>query len=312
MSKKKKIEFRYYEMPTGQYVLPLLGKNWEQEYGVGYEGMLHFHNYLEIGYCYYGDGRLQIEDRVYHYGDEMFTCIPANIPHVTISKPGNICKWEFLFVDIENFIRNEFHSDRFTQDEILKIVNKRGTLKTKKNHPIIDQLILNIIRECRSEDEYYKESIKGYLYALVIEFMRLAEEREQIRRSMKMSQYLGSAIAYVDEHYMEDIKVINMAEMCCLSESHFRRVFEESMGMKPVEYINLVRIKNACRIIQEEDVSMEDVSHRVGYQTSSTFNRNFRKLLDMTPYQWKSQTQTSEGRLANYKISAQKGWNFDS
>ena len=58
---KKKLEFRYYTLPAGDYVLPKLGKGWEQEYGLGYEGMLHFHNLLEIGYCYHGNGKLIIE-----------------------------------------------------------------------------------------------------------------------------------------------------------------------------------------------------------------------------------------------------------
>lgn len=310
MIKKKKIEFRYYEMPSGQYVLPLLGKGGEQENAVGYDSMLHFHNYMEIGYCYHGDGRVQIEDRVYHYGDEMFSIIPASIPHMMMRTPGTAGKWEFIYVDVENFIRNEFHSDRITQEEIIKTINKRGTLKTRKNHPVMDQLILNIIRECRSQEMYYRESIKGYLYALMIEILRLDEEREQAKRSLKLSQYLGAAITYVDEHYMDEIKVADMANMCGLSESHFRRVFEESMGMKPVEYINLIRIKNACRLIQEKDISMEEVCKRVGYQTSSTFNRNFKRLINMTPYQWKAQTAKSDNKIANYRLSALKGWKY--
>jgi len=55
-------------------------------------GMLHFHNLLEIGYCYHGSGRLIIEDREYRYSDNMYTFIPKNVPHTTISDPGNICR----------------------------------------------------------------------------------------------------------------------------------------------------------------------------------------------------------------------------
>lgn len=68
--KKKRMEYRYYEIPADTYVLPLLGKGWEQEYGVGIRDMLHFHNYMEIGYCYHGDGELIIEDRTYHYSGQ--------------------------------------------------------------------------------------------------------------------------------------------------------------------------------------------------------------------------------------------------
>ncbi len=165
---KKKIEFRYYNIPAGEYVLPKIGKGWEQEYGIGYHGMLHFHNYMEIGYCYHGDGTLEIEDRQYHYGDQMFTIIPANMPHTTESKAGNICKWEFLFIDIDEFIRNEMVSNDLSADEVIRIVNKRGTLKTEANHPAMAKLVRNIIEECRNNAMYSNMSIKGYLMALVI------------------------------------------------------------------------------------------------------------------------------------------------
>ncbi|MBP5266729.1 MAG: AraC family transcriptional regulator, partial [Lachnospiraceae bacterium] len=66
---KQKMEFRYYDIPKGDYVLAKLGKGWEQEYGLGMGRMLHFHNYLEIGYCYPGSGELIIEDRSYRYSD---------------------------------------------------------------------------------------------------------------------------------------------------------------------------------------------------------------------------------------------------
>lgn len=41
--KKKRMEYRYYEIPADTYVLPLLGKGWEQEYGVGIRDMLHLY-----------------------------------------------------------------------------------------------------------------------------------------------------------------------------------------------------------------------------------------------------------------------------
>lgn len=50
---KEKIEFRYYELPKDLPILALLGEEWELPYGTD---LVHFHNHLEIGYCYYGEG----------------------------------------------------------------------------------------------------------------------------------------------------------------------------------------------------------------------------------------------------------------
>lgn len=305
---KPRMEFRYYDIPKGDYVLPKLGPGWEQEYGIGYGRMLHFHNYLEIGYCYHGRGELLIEDRTYKYGNKMFTIIPENIPHTTISAPGNICKWEFLFVDIKNFITTEMQSDHMSTDEIIRIINKRGTLKTAKNHPVLAELVRKIIEECRNENIYYKESIKGYLRSFVIEVLRLDEEREQASRTNKISQYIRSALEYINDHYKEDIKIADIATESGLSESHFRRIFEENMKMKPIDYLNMVRVDEACRLIKKGELNMEQVSVSVGFSTPSTFIRNFKRLTMMSPLEWRK--NQAEGRVvhSDFHISAQKGW----
>ena len=305
---KQKMEFRYYDIPKGDYVLAKLGKGWEQEYGKGFGRMLHFHNYLEIGYCYHGSGELVIEDRTYHYSDKMFTIIPENIPHTTISDPGNICKWEFLFINIKDFVANEIKCDEISAEEMLRIFNKRGTLKTVKNHPALAKLIQKIIEECRNQPLYYKESIKGYIHALIIEVLRLDEEREKAKRSSKINTYIRDAINYVGDHYKEDVKIADMAQVCGLSESHFRRIFEESMNMKPLDYVNMIRIDRACALIQRGDMSMEDICYHIGYTTPSTFNRNFKRLTGKTPVEWKKTEVALEGGFSNFRITAEKGW----
>ena len=45
------MELRYYKMPEGSPILALLGQKWIQNYGNDID-YLHFHNYLEIGFCY--------------------------------------------------------------------------------------------------------------------------------------------------------------------------------------------------------------------------------------------------------------------
>ena len=55
--RKMKMEFRYYQMQDGIPILALLGEKWVQNYGRDVD-YLHFHNYLEIGFCYSGEGEL--------------------------------------------------------------------------------------------------------------------------------------------------------------------------------------------------------------------------------------------------------------
>ena len=310
MSKHRdtKIEFRYYELPPDSYVLPKLGRGWEREYGADVKGMLHFHNLLEIGYCYQGHGDLFISDRDYRYGDDMFTVIPANIYHTTESDAGNICKWEFLFIDMDSFIKNEMKECRMSPDEIIKIVNRRGVIEAAESHSRMAHLIRLIIEECREQNKYYKESLKGYIRTLVIEIMRLDEEITQIGQNVKLNHYVDKAASYIERHYDEPIKVEDLASECGLSESHFRRIFKDSTNMKPLDYVNLIRINKACDLLRSGDYSMLDVGRKVGYQTASSFNRNFRELTGMSPLQWRMKSKKDGTLVKGHKISAQKGW----
>ena len=75
--KKSKIEFRYYRMPEDIPFLALLGEKWVQYYGRDVD-YLHFHNYLEIGYCYSGTGTLVLGEENYRFTGNQFSVIPKN------------------------------------------------------------------------------------------------------------------------------------------------------------------------------------------------------------------------------------------
>ena len=64
--KKQEIEFRYYEIPQNEPCIALLGEAWVRPYGEDMD-CLHFHNYMEIGYCYDGSGEVVLDDETVSY-----------------------------------------------------------------------------------------------------------------------------------------------------------------------------------------------------------------------------------------------------
>ena len=116
------------------------------------------------------------------------------------------------------------------------------------------------------------------------------------------------ALEYVDRNYADCIKASDLAKKCNMSETHFRRVFDEAIKMSPMDYLNLVRIQKACMIMNKTDHSMEVVASECGFTTFSTFNRNFRKYLNTSPYQWKKNKENYVSKLLDYNINALKGW----
>ena len=89
--RKPKMEFRYYQMSAGSPILALLGQKWVQNYGNDVD-YLHFHNYLEIGYCYGGNGHMVLGEEEERFYGGIVTVIPPNYPHTTNSDIGTIWK----------------------------------------------------------------------------------------------------------------------------------------------------------------------------------------------------------------------------
>lgn len=307
---KNQIEYRYYELPGDHYCLPIIGDSWVRHYGEALN-TLHFHNYLEIGYCYWGSGTLVIEDRQMKYSGGEITIIPKNIPHTTKSDGDDgVCKWEYLFIDIDSYIRHEIQFQRLGIDEVIKIVNSQSYVLMAAQNTRLNNIVQGIIEEYREKQAHYKNSVKGYLRALVVEMLRIHEYMSSnlTLDEKRVSNYIEQSIEFIESHYEKEIKLEDVATSCGLSESHFRKIFVDSVGMKPSDYINMVRINKACEIMIDEDVSVEEIGYRVGFQNPSTFNRNFKKIIGTTPLHWKKEEKNNADVIRNLKITAKKGW----
>ncbi len=304
--KKKPAEFRFYEIPQDESVLALTGSKWIQVYGENIHNM-HFHNLLEIGYCHYGDGDLVIEDDTYRFDAGMISCIPANYLHVTKSDADVRAFWEYIYISPEDIVRQWGKSTQETR-QIMDAVGRKSFFVRVEECPAIAALIRAIFVEMQHRSAHYRECVRGMAYALLFEIARFNDMGEGQSAGKSVSLQLGSAIEYVDKNYPNNFKIADLANECHMSETHFRRIFQEKMNMTPVEYVNFVRVRKACELIDKTDISMEDVAEKVGFVTPSTFNRNFRRIIGTSPYQWKKRPDNHEGRLLDYKISALKGW----
>ena len=199
--------------------------------------------------------------------------------------------------------------------ELIRKINRRALFLHEWENHNLAFLVRQIMEEMRGRRSHYTDSVRGLLYSLVIEIIRLNEEQEakQEVQGVEMQKHLGvtqiaAALDYVRMEYMHMIRVEELAQECHMSETHFRRLFESCMNMSPVDYINLVRIQKACDLLKKTTDSMDIVAQKVGFTTTSTFNRNFKKFLNTSPYQWKINPENYETKLLNYNISARKGW----
>ena len=303
------MEFRYYQMPAGSPILALLGQKWIQHYGENID-YLHFHNYLEIGFCYEGQGRMLLGEEEVRFSGREFSVIPPNYPHTTDSDLGTISRWEYLFIDVEGFLRS-FLDTPVKADKVIQRIYSKALFLEENQSPSISAKILKIMNIMRDGEEFYLEEAKGILASLLVEIARLNRRSEEERveeEKGKLTNMITRVQDFVSYHYMEDIKVEDLAKSCHISETHFRRVFTSYMKMSPLEYINTVRINTACELLQKTDEPVADIAHKCGFTTNSTFNRNFKQLMGVTPVEWRKRPENYEQQLLNFDIHLEEGW----
>ncbi len=312
MRKKKQVaEFRYYKMPENCALFALLGEKWRQKYERDID-YLHFHNYLEIGYCYEGDGRMVLGEEEIQYQGGDFTVIPSNFLHTTNSAPGRLSSWEYLFVDVEKLIEKATAGVPGRMEKLMRRINNRATLVSSEKYPYLGEQIRTIMNIMRGGEAFCQEEAEALMTALLMEVARRNGDGTlgEVKNSggVKSGNLIFRVLDYISDHYSEPLKVGDIAKWAHISETHFRRVFLAHMNMSPLEYINLVRIQAACEYLKKTDEPVAMIAAKCGFTVSSTFNRNFLQIMGVTPAQWRNRPENYEQQILKYQIRSEEGW----
>lgn len=98
---------------------------------------------------------------------------------------------------------------------------------------------------------------------------------------------IAEVVDYISEHYSEDISIDMAANMAGMSPAAFSRNFQRFTGNKFVEFVNRIRISQACSMLYSTDDQVSAICFSVGFQNLANFNRQFLKMKDMTPSEYR-------------------------
>lgn len=105
----------------------------------------------------------------------------------------------------------------------------------------------------------------------------------------RMSRVLG----HIHAHLMEDISRDEVAARASLSAGAFSRFFKTRTGKTLPQYVNELRIGRACSRLMETDDKISDIALDCGFENLSGFNRQFHRIADMTPKDYRREFRSS-------------------
>lgn len=104
---------------------------------------------------------------------------------------------------------------------------------------------------------------------------------------------LSAVFEYLKENYNEEISLLKIAEIANLTPTSFCRMFKIKTKKSFVEYLNEIRVSNACKMLIETDMGISEVAYKCGYKTASNFNQLFKKLTGTTPKEYRKKAETN-------------------
>ncbi len=312
MPKKQKTitEYRPYTMPAAFPVLILSGDRWH--ISDVKSDRLHFHNCLEIGICLAQSGYMEFEGIPVAFREGDISCVPRNLPHTTYSSPGELSLWTYIFLNPDELFHQMYpgSSTAFPDLSMANIPNFRF-IYHREDYPKIHFLATSAAEELEKKPENYQITVRSLLLALCMEIQRCQIQAKVTSPQSEIGDgkmAIAPALDYIHKNYMLDFTVKDLADLCHLSETHFRRIFHSIMRMPPLEFINNTRIYHACTLLKTTEESILYISGQVGYNSVSTFNRCFAKSMGTSPRNWRKTVLFEEGRIELGAVEQYPGW----
>ena len=153
------------------------------------------------------------------------------------------------------------------------------------NHPRIRYLI-DALMETHEHDgfAYLSELRRGYLLALCAELLPLLKV---VKLPAGDSESLRTIVSFCTQNFSENLSLSLLEEKLHLNKYYISHLFSGRLGLRFNDYINSLRISEACRYLLNSDHSITEIGSLVGFNTPRTFNRAFIKQMGVPPTEYR-------------------------
>ena len=225
-------------------------------------------------------GMQNVEFSVNDYANGCCGVLPAYLSY----KLGWNINVEFLHLYIDPFFLSQIAPESVNPDQVEIL------LELKR----IDSLILQISLALKADLEvdgvgngFYADSLTT---ALAAHLIRHYSTRKHVFRAYDdglSKQKLNQAIEYINEHLDENPSLAAIADELEMSQYYFCRLFKQSTGMTPHQYLIQQRVEQAKLLLRQPELTITEVALACGFTHQSHFAKYFRKITGFTPKQFR-------------------------
>lgn len=255
----------------------------------------HKNSHFELYYVNRGNFEIKIENKYINIMQGEMILLNENTFHSDVIKNDDL---ELFILGFNNhLINSEVLS--LIDTELATFLNQ--SLKVDDNHSETwhikpnetakyKHLIESLVVELSEHNPFHHEVSQYTLYRLLIALSH--ENSKTILRAQNIGRktiLFNEVHQYMTTHY-KDMTLEDLADYMKFSKDYFNRLIKEITGMTYTEYLQDIRIKKACELLKETNISIREISESIGYSNISHFYDIFRKIHNMTPHEYRNMT----------------------
>lgn len=130
-------------------------------------------------------------------------------------------------------------------------------------------------------EKYADLALQSQFYKLLYNMFR-QQERKSIRADKNLAE-IYKAIIYLNDNYMSDVTTEQLAKMCNISDTTFRRIFKKHMSVSPMKYKQTLRMNRAKDMLESGVYTVSEVSELMKCTDPSHFNRLYYSAFGINP-----------------------------
>lgn len=241
-----------------------------------------FHEEVEIKFV--NSGRLTVmidTNTIVAEEGEIIFINPYEV-HSNIYVDGSEGIYDMVIVGLDFFEQMSVRSL-----DLRKLFDKKKiSFKNRIKNPGAAEIMRRLVQYTCVVDESDKLCVTGLLMELFATLQK--KETKPCEgivddENIKFFRSIEPAVVRIRDRYYEKFSGEEMAGLCKMSKYHFCRMFKRVMGVTPVQYQTECRLRIADILLQNDDLSIQEISSQVGFDDEAYFSRCYKKHRGVSP-----------------------------
>lgn len=278
--------------PHGNAMFPLEVHEYETDVHLQQKLSCHWHEELEFLIVTKGSANFSIDSQTFRVtaGEAVF--VNSNRLHSAVSDGG--APFAFFAIVFSPALLGSYGNDAIQQKYIDPVLNSLirfpEHIRPCEEWEKRTYSLLTEIRELFSnKGTAYELQIKVRLYEIwyVLYSHSAFDEKPSDRNSDYRVTRIKAILEYIQLQYTRQITLTELAETFSMSEGQFCRFFKSMVKMSAVSYLNYYRINASAALLRNSDWEIGEIACSVGFNSISYFNKIFRRLMHLSPSEFR-------------------------